>query len=299
MFKVCVGCGEELLMTSDFFSKNKNAKDGYTGRCKRCLSIQGKKNREKNKESITSGKKRYYENNKEVISSKSRVYRELNSEIIRERKRKYREENREAISVKSKLYRDDNKEIISERNKEKYLSNRESVIEKVKEYRNNNKEIVSTRKHRHYVKNKESILTKQKAYYSLNKCWISKRGKTYRKTHQVERRIIEQKRQSIKRKLPSTLTSEQWDKAKRHFGNRCSYCNNEAKLAQDHFVPLSKGGEYTKDNIIPACKSCNSSKNDSLFATWFPRQLFYSKDKEEKILKYLGYKNFKQQLSIF
>lgn len=45
------------------------------------------------------------------------------------------------------------------------------------------------------------------------------------------------------------------------FGRRCSYCNAAADLEIDHVVPLSGGGQNTKSNVVPACKSCNSSKS--------------------------------------
>jgi 5-methylcytosine-specific restriction endonuclease McrA len=84
------------------------------------------------------------------------------------------------------------------------------------------------------------------------------------------------------------------------FDNKCAYCGKEKPLAQDHFVPLSKGGEYTNNNIICSCKSCNSSKSDKDFFEWYPEQLFYSKEREAKILKYLNYdkKTQTQQLAL-
>jgi 5-methylcytosine-specific restriction endonuclease McrA len=45
---------------------------------------------------------------------------------------------------------------------------------------------------------------------------------------------------------------------------RCYYCGLERKLTQDHVVPLSKGGSHSKDNVVAACRSCNSSKGDRL-----------------------------------
>ncbi len=72
------------------------------------------------------------------------------------------------------------------------------------------------------------------------------------------------------------------------------------RLEQEHFVPISSNGPYTANNIIPACKSCNSSKRDSDFFSWYPKQPFYSKRREAKILRYLNYDNDgKQQASIF
>jgi hypothetical protein len=81
---------------------------------------------------------------------------------------------------------------------------------------------------------------------------------------------------------------------------KCKQCGKEEKLTQDHFKALSNNGEYTKNNIIPACINCNSSKNDADFFAWYPKQSFYSKKQELKILKYLNYdpKTKYQQLAI-
>ena len=94
------------------------------------------------------------------------------------------------------------------------------------------------------------------------------------------------------------MTLKQWNYIKGKFNNKCAYCGEEKLLEQEHFIPVNKGGEYTSNNIIPACKHCNSSKQDSNFFEWYPKQDFYSKEREEFILNHLGYKEDKQQLKI-
>jgi 5-methylcytosine-specific restriction endonuclease McrA len=57
------------------------------------------------------------------------------------------------------------------------------------------------------------------------------------------------------------ITVSEWKKIKLLYKNKCAYCLKEfKKLTMDHVVPLVKGGSHDKDNIVPACKSCNSSK---------------------------------------
>ncbi|WP_203620386.1 HNH endonuclease [Streptomyces sp. SID8499] len=36
----------------------------------------------------------------------------------------------------------------------------------------------------------------------------------------------------------------------------------------DHVIPLSRGGQHAEGNLVPACKSCNSSKGDKLLIEW-------------------------------
>lgn len=45
----------------------------------------------------------------------------------------------------------------------------------------------------------------------------------------------------------------------------CHYCSKSFQyheLTIDHVVPLSKNGSHSKDNVVFACHSCNSSKGD-------------------------------------
>ena len=43
-------------------------------------------------------------------------------------------------------------------------------------------------------------------------------------------------------------------------GNRCQYCGVPHDLTLDHVHPKSKGGKTTWDNLITACRRCNSNK---------------------------------------
>ena len=136
----------------------------------------------------------------------------------------------------------------------------------------------------------------------ITKKKISKRSKEYRKTHKIDKTqnsIYLQRRRALKNKLPATLTFEQWEQIKKDFDYKCAYCGEELPLSQDHFIALSKGGEYTHNNIIPACRRCNSSKGNKDFFEWFIEQESYSEKREKFILKYLHYTNNReQQLSL-
>lgn len=69
-------------------------------------------------------------------------------------------------------------------------------------------------------------------------------------------------RNSRKRNLPATLTQEQWIGILDKHDYSCAYCGDaSAKLVQEHWLPLSRGGGYTIDNIVPACRTCNSRKH--------------------------------------
>ena len=75
----------------------------------------------------------------------------------------------------------------------------------------------------------------------------------------------------------------------KEFEYKCAYCGEETDLEKEHFIPVSKDGDYTIENIIPACRKCNCSKYNSDFFEWYPTYEFYDTDREIHILKYLGY----------
>jgi 5-methylcytosine-specific restriction endonuclease McrA len=61
-----------------------------------------------------------------------------------------------------------------------------------------------------------------------------------------------------------------WVEALRATGNTCFYCSEASKeLTVDHVVPLSRGGEDSPANIVPACRSCNSSKGAKDAVSWY------------------------------
>jgi 5-methylcytosine-specific restriction endonuclease McrA len=47
----------------------------------------------------------------------------------------------------------------------------------------------------------------------------------------------------------------------------CFYCGRSGGTV-DHVVPLSRGGQHAEGNLVPACRSCNSSKGDKLLIEW-------------------------------
>lgn len=49
----------------------------------------------------------------------------------------------------------------------------------------------------------------------------------------------------------------------------CCYCGSPHELSIDHLVPRYTGGGDSGENLVYACKSCNSSKNKSDLLVWY------------------------------
>jgi 5-methylcytosine-specific restriction endonuclease McrA len=178
-----------------------------------------------------------------------------------------------------------------------------------KEYAKTNKGVID----KYFEENKEAILAYRKQFREENKIELSKKNlewqrrnkeklspgkKRYQTNHREQYNAYGQQRRARKNKLECTFTPEQWQEILIKFNHKCAYCGEEKPLTQDHFIPLSKGGEYSSNNIIPACQSCNCRKNAQDFFKWYPNYEHYSKKREAFILKFLNYKNNIQQFTL-
>ncbi len=68
------------------------------------------------------------------------------------------------------------------------------------------------------------------------------------------------------------LSGEQWTALKKAWGG-CAYCGAMDKpLQRDCVQAISRGGRYTLDNIVPACRSCNTSKWGYEVTSWMRRK---------------------------
>lgn len=172
-----------------------------------------------------------------------------------------------------KQYYEENRERIKARNRKRDEGRREEKSIEFKMYYEENKEDFKER----YDKNKERILEYGKKWRKENPEKVAEHVKRYN-----------QKKNS----LPHTLTEDEWNNALKKFNYKCAYCGKKVVLQKDHFIPVSKDGGYTVENIVPSCGSCNSSKNNQDFFEWYPTYKFYNKNREVRILKYLGYEEY-------
>lgn len=70
----------------------------------------------------------------------------------------------------------------------------------------------------------------------------------------------------------SDLTPEDWFRILEAWG-RCAYCGADgAALQKDCVLPISRGGRYCLDNVVPACRSCNASKCNEEVTVWMRRR---------------------------
>jgi len=79
------------------------------------------------------------------------------------------------------------------------------------------------------------------------------------------------------KRLPATLTKEQWQATVAHFDDRCAFCGGPWCLVE-HATPVELGGGTTADNCLPACAPCNVRKANRILEKisdtwWEPERL--------------------------
>lgn len=51
-------------------------------------------------------------------------------------------------------------------------------------------------------------------------------------------------------------------------GNRCVYCGATEFLSVDHLIPRSAGGDWRPDNLLTACRPCNTRRGNMPLAEY-------------------------------
>ncbi|HEX3005733.1 MAG TPA: HNH endonuclease [Angustibacter sp.] len=89
---------------------------------------------------------------------------------------------------------------------------------------------------------------------------------------QTRRARVARRRRRRMAAVEHDLSPEQWAALRELWGG-CAYCGaTDRALQRDCVLPISRGGRYTLDNIVPACGSCNASKCNSEVTGWLRRK---------------------------
>jgi len=137
-----------------------------------------------------------------------------------------------------------------------YLKNKQRLLQKTNAYYKENKGIFKKLNADWYRRNKTSRIEKVKAWEAKNPDYV--RAKNHRRrTYKLNSPGVPATKNEIQEVLWST-------------GGRCWYCGACVgdSITIDHVVPLARGGSGSRENLVPACKPCNSSKNATLVTDW-------------------------------
>lgn len=143
-------------------------------------------------------------------------------------------------------YRTANQDKLKAEKKEWYKKNRTQVLKRVKS---------------NATQNREKILAYQSDYYLNNADKVKANVAAYRQANPEKKSHLENRRRARKFSNGGSHTLEELQEKFSRLGNVCYYCKQAKPLTVDHDIPLSRGGTDNIENVLPACRSCNSKKN--------------------------------------
>lgn len=186
------------------------------------------------------------------------------------------------------------RECDSRRSKTYYRDHRDNYRQGAIAYRLSNLERIKAYQQQWYLENRLHVLettkrnhrNKREMYRDIKHAWLEKNP---HKQSEYARR-----RRARTKNVPYTLTAHEWEACLRWFDYKCAVCGRGAgfwhRLAQDHWIPMAKGGATTADNIIPLCHGikdgdggCNRDKSANDPSEWLNRK--FGKRKARSILK--------------
>ncbi len=191
--------------------------------------------------------------------------------------KKWRKKNKKYIKSYNREWLEKNPEYQKNyyiNHKEKLLDNGKEFKKKNPEYRENHhkknreKELLQCRKY--YKNNKEKVLEDNKKWKKENPEYQNKYFKKWQKTEKgkANNQRGQTKRRARMRGIINTLTFKEWIEILKKYKFRCIYCGKEFDLfnrpERDHTIPISKGGNNVRENIVPACRSCNARKHNKI-----------------------------------
>jgi hypothetical protein len=73
---------------------------------------------------------------------------------------------------------------------------------------------------------------------------------------------------------------EAWD-------HKCGYCE-ELATSLDHVIPRFKSGSSNRNNLVPACRRCNTAKASTKMEDWYQQQEFFTQVRMDRIKSWMN-----------
>lgn len=262
-FKACSLCECIKPASSDFFTKDKCKRDGFSSRCRICHKLYARDHYQRNKTRHNAFTRQWAKDNAERVKEYSRLWYEDNKDHISRRGVKYRQENSERIKASKRRYYEANKEWLYETNLKWKQDNPEKHRAAQRRWQEANASITRERNAERYRENVEQIKARMARYYRENAESIKARNAVWAKANPEKRRNYARKTKAKRLAAPHEPYTELdivslWDAQ----DGSCAYCLIllSSDYHVDHMVPLSRGGADRLDNLCLACPPCNISK---------------------------------------
>lgn len=165
------------------------------------------------------------------------------------RSRAWAASNKGRKRAADKRYREAHRDDAIRRSRDWYQDNKAEALARQRIYRMQRPEQDRAAKRAYYLSHRDEILQRTREWATVNSdaaqanAWASR----YR---------------SRARRVGATVVVERFLKADviERYGDHCAYCETGPFEQLDHYVPVSKGGPHTLENVRPSCVSCNATK---------------------------------------
>jgi 5-methylcytosine-specific restriction endonuclease McrA len=228
--KYCKGC-DRVLPTEAF---NRHKRDGYQRRCKHCHSKQVMESRRKHETPESKAQRSAIESGRyHALSEAEKAQRIARNKAVLQNKPK-RIENDRKRTERRLLYEQGLKQCF-----------RCKEVKPLTQFNNIEKNTVDGKDGRCIACTR-----------LIGRQWYQEHPESAKHAARVRRARM----QNV---AIRSFTVAQWHLLQRLYDYRCAYCGERSdKLTQDHVMPISRKGNHSISNIVPACSRCNTSKND-------------------------------------
>jgi hypothetical protein len=111
----------------------------------------------------------------------------------------------------------------------------------------------------YYEKTKLQQLARMVDWRANNKGTHREAVTRWKREHPEAVRNANKRRWHRRRATGGSFTQREWEDKCKIYDNCCAYCKDpDAKLTIHHVIPVARGGSSNIDNLVPACRSCNS-----------------------------------------
>lgn len=238
--KRCGICGEEYPLTREYFHRSSSNKDGFHTYCISC-AVKYSEERRRQK-----GQKPYKRSSKPGYKICTQCERELPATTEYFYKKKLGHYGLDSRCKECRKY--DN--------------------EKRKDYNRD-----------YHQKHGQKRRAQNRERGKKNRPKLREYYRNWRYQNPDKANLSSELRRARKLSLPYDFTIEDWQKAQEYFNHCCAVCGrppgNGFYLAKDHWIPITKGGGTTTDNIVPLCHAergssggCNNTKHNRMPEVW-------------------------------
>ena len=188
----------------------------------------------------------YYKNknNKDGLSAQCRTCAKVYRDSHKQEKNNYPSSN----LIYKQIYYQNNKDNINAMKKRRYLTNPKKFNQQSR---------------KSYQINRIERLSQQAIYYMNNRKYFAQKNKIYRNNN-IDKILLRNRQRKNLLSIFPIIQQSAIDNLLATNDNQCFYCKVEIKrginLHLDHVVPLSRGGEHSITNLVPACAFCNLKK---------------------------------------